>query len=81
MNQTPLPAQGPVDVTVGRRWRVRVVCGHDCWLSNGRGDPARTLRPEYAKTWRSESEARRAAQIALAHYGREYGIELVPNTK
>jgi hypothetical protein len=80
MSHEPLPAQGPVDVIVGQRWRVRVVgCGQPCWLADVEGDPGRTLVSGKARTFAGERAARRAAQIALAHYGREYFIESVPN--
>lgn len=41
----------------------------ECWLSSGRGDPARTLRREYAKRYKSEH----AANCALARARRMFG--------
>lgn len=41
----------------------------ECWLSDGRGDPARTLRREYAKLYKSEH----AATCALARAKRMFG--------
>lgn len=41
----------------------------ECWLSSGRGDPARTLRREYAKRYKSEHAAICALNRAKRMFG------------
>ena len=44
------------------KWTVELEPG--VWLAHGRGDPARTLRPDYAKQFATERAAKRALQAA-----------------
>ena len=46
----------------GTKWTVELEPG--VWLAHGKGDPPRTLRPEYAKPFANETAARRALQAA-----------------
>lgn len=69
-------AEPTLDCRVGR-WRVRVLCGHDSWLSDVTGNTWRTLKAENAKTWPSHAEAKRAAWKEDGKYS--YRVEAAPN--
>ena len=46
----------------GTKWTVELEPG--VWLANGQGDPPRTLQPDSARQFATETAARRALQAA-----------------